>query len=198
VWTTDTVATVAAVAQLFAAAFTGLMAKRTHDLAGEKRSMAVATKPMADETRRAAGATAREASATETLAGEGAQRDRRPVLIRPSFAATSKRNPPRGTVGYSEAVTLTNLGRGPAFNCLSVHAVNDAHWCFAPLSGLAGNDERECNAWTGRDAPPEGAVARRSAFYGQRSSASLRGHLWQPSSLPHWLSRARQLAPVRW
>ncbi len=96
--TTDTVATaaaVAAVAQISAALFTGVMAKRTHELSAKTESMAVATEKMAAETKRAADATAREAGATEALAEE-ALRDRRPILVRSSFGGTVARDLPQG------------------------------------------------------------------------------------------------------
>lgn len=151
--TTDTVATVAAVAQVSAAAFTGLMAKRTHDLAAETRSMAAATRAMAEETKSAASATAREAKATETLAEE-ALRDRRPVLVRTSMRGTSTPSAPRGPERYSETVAVTNFGRGPAFDCLYVHVVDDLTWCFDRLYGLAGDAKSEREVFLGTGAPP--------------------------------------------
>jgi hypothetical protein len=73
------------------AVFTGIMAKRTHDLATETCSMAHATEAMAKETKRAAETTVQEAAATEALVAE-AQLDRQvsrsPVLARVRFHGT--------------------------------------------------------------------------------------------------------------
>lgn len=153
--TTDTVATIAAVAQVSAAVFTGVMARRTHGLGTQ-------TKAMAEETQRAANAAEQQAKATEALVAE-AQLDREaswsPNLTR--NVVTSTMNPTeeanrQGPPGYSEKVTLTNVGRGQAVNCTYVfRRSGDNYWCILRHPGLSGGDSAsELAASPGKGNPP--------------------------------------------
>lgn len=136
--TTDTVATVAAVAQVSAAIFTGVMAKRTHGLATETRKMATDTKRVAD-------ATAAEAAATQALVSE-TQIDRElawsPFLTRNVSTSTiNTAGTPGSPLGYSEVVTLANLGKGRAVNCYYVfRRTTNNHWCWLRHPGLASEE----------------------------------------------------------
>lgn len=153
--TTDTVATIAAVAQVSAAVFTGVMARRTHGLATE-------TRQMAEETKRAADAAETQSIATQSLVAE-AQLEREaawsPHLTR--NVVTSTMNPSgeanrQGPPGYSEKVILTNVGRGQAVNCAYVfRRTSDNHWCSLRHPGLAGGDSAsEAMASPGQGDPP--------------------------------------------
>jgi hypothetical protein len=136
--TTDTVATIAAVAQVSAAIFTGVMARRTHGLATE-------TEKMAAETKRVANATDLQAKATETLVAE-AQLDRElswsPYLTRTVITSTiNASGTPGSPLGYSETITLSNLGKGQAVNCFYVsRRRTDNYWCSLRYPGLAGGE----------------------------------------------------------
>lgn len=102
-WSTaDTVATIAAGAQVSAAIFTGVMARRTHGLATQ-------TERMAAETKRVADATDLQARATETRVAE-AQLDRElslcPYLTRTVITSTINTSGTLGSrLGYSETIT---------------------------------------------------------------------------------------------
>jgi hypothetical protein len=136
--TTDTVATIAAVAQVSAAIFTGVMAKRTHGLATE-------TRQMAEETKRIADATDLQAKATEALVSE-AQLDREvswsPYLTRNVITTTiNTSGTPGSPKGYSEQITLSNLGGGQAMSCYYVsRRSTDNYWCWLRHDGLTGGE----------------------------------------------------------
>ncbi|WP_415853598.1 hypothetical protein [Sinomonas sp. G460-2] len=151
--TSDTVATIAAIAQVSAAVFTAVMARRTHGLATE-------TAEMAKETQRAANAAETQAKATETLVAE-AQLDREaswsPYLTSNVITATNNASgAPGSPQGYSQTLTLTNLGRGQAMNCAYVaRPANDSQWCWIRHPGLAGGDSAdELTAHPGDGEPP--------------------------------------------
>ena len=138
--TTDTVTTIAAVAQVSAAIFTGIMARRTHDLAKK-------TKKMVTETKRVADATDMQAKATQTLVVE-AQIDRElswsPYLIG-SVKGSSINSSPMlvggNLPGYTEQVTLYNAGSGQAVNCYYIsRRSTDNYWCWLRQESLAGNE----------------------------------------------------------
>lgn len=132
--TTDTVATIAAIAQVSAAIFTGVMARRTHGLARE-------TKRMATDTKRVADAAAAEAAATQALVAE-AQIDRElawsPFLTRSVSTSTiNTSGTPGSPQGYSEVLTVSNLGKGRAVNCYYVsRRTMDNHWCWLRHPGI--------------------------------------------------------------
>lgn len=151
--TTDTVATIAALAQVSAAVFTAVMAKRTHGLASE-------TKRMAEETQRVADATSAEAQATQALVAE-AQLDRElswsPHLTRSVITATiNTSGTPGSPTGYSEVLTLSNLGKGQAISCYYVmRRTMDNHWCELRHHGLPGGEAaQELHASPGEGDPP--------------------------------------------
>lgn|GEM_PF-4796593 len=151
--TTDTVATIAAVAQVSAAVFTGVMARRTHGLATE-------TRHMAEETKRAANAAETQARATEALVAE-AQLDREaswsPHLTRNVITSTiNTSGTPGSPLGYSEKVVLTNVGRGQAVTCAYVsRRTTDNYWCWLRHPGLAGGESAgELSASPGQGDPP--------------------------------------------
>jgi hypothetical protein len=131
-WSTaDTVLTIAAVAQVSAAIFTGVMAKRTHGLA--------------TETKRIADATDLQAKATEALVTES-QLDREvswsPYLTRNMVTNTiNTSGTPGSPLGYSEVVTLSNLGKGQAINCYYIfRRTTDNYWCWLRHPGLAAEE----------------------------------------------------------
>ena len=157
-WTTTaTVATVAAAAQVSAAIFTGVMAKRTHDLATKTEQMANATKDMAAETKRVADASAVEAEATKQLVTE-AQQDRAlswsPYLMRTIHGhdAHPIGNPP----GLSETITLVNLGKGQAIRCYYFACEPNMVdlWCFCKHPGLRGEEKVDLVAEPRYGKPP--------------------------------------------
>jgi len=109
--------------------------------------LATQTKAMAEETQRAANAAEVQAKATEVLVAE-AQLDREaswsPYLTRNVITATM--NPSgqpnrQGPPGYSEKITLANVGRGQAVNCSYVfRRSTDNYWCMLRHPGLSGGD----------------------------------------------------------
>lgn len=148
-WSTSDIAvTIAAVAQIAAAIFTAVMAFRTHGLATE-------TKAMAEETRRAANAAETQAKATEVLVAE-AQFDRElswsPYLTLSVIgSAVNSSGTPGNPLGYSEKLTLSNVGRGQAVNCAYVSRnLTDNYWCLLRHSGLPGGESSgDLTAWPG-------------------------------------------------
>lgn len=151
--TTETVATIAAAAQVSAAVFTGVMARRTHGLATE-------TKAMAEEAQRAANAAEVQAKATEALVAE-AQLDREaswsPYLTRNVIENTINTSGTAGSpLGYSEKLTVANVGRGQAVNCAYVfRRSTDNYWCWLRHPGLSGGESAgELHASPGSGDPP--------------------------------------------
>jgi hypothetical protein len=126
-WTAAAMVGVGAIAQVAAAAFTGVMAQKTHDLATK-------TSDMANETKRAAAATEVESEATRALVEES--RLDREVSWSPFLAVRVKKKRP---LTFSvEVVKITNFGRGPALNGIYVSRIEGIEWCWAPFDGIAG------------------------------------------------------------
>ena len=67
---------------------------------------------------------------------------------------------------YTEAVTLTNFGRGPAFECLYVHVVNPSStWCFLRLSGLGGDHAVQRGAVSLAQVPRHGSCSQKTSDF---------------------------------
>jgi hypothetical protein len=125
---------VAAAAQVSAAIFTAVMAKRTHELATKTGSMAEASNNMAAAASKEADAVVaqgevleRQANAMAQLAEE-ARRDRelawQPLLALEHLGGETQTGTARRT---SFHVRVTNVGNGPALSC-SIYANYEGHW----------------------------------------------------------------------
>ena len=131
----------------------GLMARRMRGLTTE-------TKEMAAETRRIADATDLQAKAAEALVTE-AQLDREasrsPYLTRNMITSTiNTSGTPGNPKGYSEKITLSNVGGDQAVSCNYVsRRSTDNYWCWLRHPGLAASESvHELAASPGDGDPP--------------------------------------------
>lgn len=114
---------------------TRVLARKTAALATETSNMVLATKDVVTETQRVA-------IATENLVTE-AQTDRE-LAWSPYLTVTviesriSLQQPP---VGFSQKVTIANVGKGWAVHCcyIAIHSGNDNFWCMSRLDAIGGD-----------------------------------------------------------
>lgn len=113
-----------------------IMSRTPHGVVTETHKVAHTTKRVADAA--ASGPVTTQALIT----GDGAQTDRElawsPLLTRSVTASTiNTSGMPGSPPGYSEVITLSNLGKGPALNCYYVfRRKTDNYWCWLRHPGV--------------------------------------------------------------